>query len=275
MHIDKKVYKINTNKDVDFKIVQISDIHFSLNYNMKRLDNIKKNIFDINPDFVCIIGDLIDEYDSSIIDVFTTWLKDLSSSFKVIIVLGNHDYITKYDGKYILHDDVAWINNIRSDNLIVLDNDIYSINNINFIGCNLDFSYYYDHESVSFDVYNKSLSNLLSGVHEGYNILLVHTPSIIFENNNYKNLDGFDRVDLVLCGHTHGGLMPSFIPGNFGVISPTKKFFPKSVRGRISILSSNVIISSGIVKLSRKSGISFFNDIYGYNVNVINVKKNH
>lgn len=271
MYMDKKVYNISSDKNISIKIAQISDIHFSIDYNLKRLDKIKKNLKELSPDYVCIIGDLIDEYNDSNIDVFRNWLKDLSSSFKLIIVVGNHDLIVKKNGKYIEHSDISWLKSLRSNNLIVLDNDIYSDGNINFVGYSLDFSYYYHHESISYDRYNKDLCKLLSRVHDGVNILLVHTPSFFFENKNYKNITDLSKLDLVLCGHTHGGLMPPFFPGHFGIVSPTRTFFPRFVRGIIKIDSTLVIISSGIMKLSRKSGLSMLNDIYGYNINLINI----
>ena len=100
---------------------------------------------------------------------------------------------------------------------------------------------------------------------------MVHTPILIV--SNYKNIKNFCLIDLVLCGHTHGGMVPSFFPGHFGILSPTKTLFPKYIRGKVRCGKSDLIISSGVVKLSRKSKISLFNDLYSYNINVINIKK--
>ena len=76
-----------------------------------------------------------------------------------------------------------------------------------------------------------------------------------------------------MCGHTHGGMIPSFIPGNFGIIAPSKKLFPKNVRGIKKIGDTTVIIGSGITKLSRKSKLTMFTDIYGANINEIKITK--
>ena len=277
MHLDKKVYKFKSSKDVSLKIVQISDIHFSIDYKLRRLDKVKSKIDIINPDVVCIIGDLIDSYHSSNIDVFKIWLVELSNKYKVIIVLGNHDYLAYNNGKYVEHTDISWLTDIESSNLIIL-NGVYKYKNVNFIGYNIDFDYYYHHNYERFKEsdyvrYNKELSNLISNVSDDYNVFLVHDPSLFLNIDNYKKIVGFDKIDLVLCGHTHGGLIPSFIPGNFGLVSPSKEFFPSKVRGKVRISNANLIISSGIVKLSRKSRLSSFNDIYGYNINVICVNK--
>lgn len=152
--------------------------------------------------------------------------------------------------------------------MILLYNSVYSENGVNFIGYNLDYDYYHNHEKPFYN-YNRELSKLISNVNDGYNILLVHTPSIVIKNDNYKNINGIERINLILCGHMHGGLVPSFIPGNFGFVSPRKKLFPRNVRGKVMIGNTLLLISSGIVKLSEKSGLSIFNNFYGYNINVI------
>ena len=275
MHLDKKIYNIDTYKSVNAKIVQISDIHFSIDYKLKRLYKLKNKIDIINPNYICIVGDLIDEYDvvnTDYINYFKSWLKGLSLKYKVIISLGNHDFIVKDGISYKEHNNLDWLFELESDNLIILNNEIYKDEGINFIGYNPDFIYYYRYHEKNFVNCNNEMSKLFNGLN-GYNILMVHTPSMITYDDNYKNIKGFNLIDLVLCGHTHGGLIPSFIPGHFGIVSPHKYFFPKVVRGRIRYSNFDLIISSGVVKLSRKSGISLLNDVYGYNINVINIKK--
>ena len=272
MHLDKKIYNIDTYKDIDVKIVQISDIHFSIGYKLKRLSKLFFDIDNINPDYVCIVGDLVDSYDvvkTNYIDYLKDWLKLLSYKYKVIVSLGNHDFFVRGGKNYIEHDDINWLLGLKSDNLVILNNDVYSENGINFIGYNPNFEYYYLYKEKKFFDFG-DISKLLNNL-KGYNILMVHPPSLIV--SNYKNINGFNLVDLVLSGHTHGGLIPSFFPGSFGIISPCKRLFPSVVRGRVRCGKSDIIISSGVVKLSRKSKISLFNDVYGYNINVINIKK--
>lgn len=272
MHLDKKVYNIDTYKDINIKIVQISDIHFSIGYKLKRLHKLFDDIDNIKPDYVCIVGDLIDEYDvveTDYINYFKDWLKLLSYKYKVIISLGNHDFIVKTNGHYVENSNIDWLLKLRSKNLIILDNDVYSENGINFMGYNPDFEYYYTYKEKKF-LKCKELSKLING-HTGYNILMVHTPILI--EKNYKDIEGFNLIDLVISGHTHGGMIPSYFPGNFGLVSPVNTLFPRGVRGMVRCGKCDIIISSGIVKLSRKSKITVLNDFYGYNINVINIKK--
>lgn len=269
MHLDKKEYNIDGS--VNLRIVQISDIHFSIDYNLKRLHKVFDYIDSLKPNYVCIVGDLIDEYDvvlTNYINYLKDWLRILSDKYKVIISLGNHDFIVKKDKKYIEHNNIDWLLELKSDRLIILNNDVYTDGNVNFIGYNPDYTYYYVYHEKKSLKYFLELSDLIRNI-KGYNILMIHTPSIILNNINDSN------IDLILCGHTHGGLIPSFVPGNFGLVSPHKTLFPKCVRGMVKIGKCNMIISSGVVKLSRKSKIGCFNNIYGYNINVINIKKIH
>lgn len=268
MHLDKKEYYIDGS--VDLKIVQISDIHFSIDYNLKRLHKVLDYIDSVKPNYVCIVGDLIDEYDvvnTNYINYLKDWLRMLSYKYKVIISLGNHDFIVKKGRKYVEHDNILWLKELESDRLIVLNNEVYKDNGINFIGYNPDYTYYYIYHEKKSSKYFLELSDLIGNL-KGYNILLLHTPSII-TNNNISDLN----VNLVLCGHTHGGLIPSFVSGNFGIVSPQKTFFPRAIRGMIKFDNFNLIISGGLIKLSRKSKIGCLNDVYGYNINVINIKK--
>ena len=275
MHLDKKIYNIDTYKNIDVKIVQISDIHFSIDYNLKKLYKTMSNIEKIKPDYVCIVGDLIDEYDvvkTNYINYFKDWLRLLSYKYKVIISLGNHDFLIKeYEG-YVEHNNIDWLLELRSKSLVVLNDEVYSENGINFIGYNPNALYYRKYDYGNILKCNGELSELIIN-RKGYNILMIHTPFFIVSDNNYEIVDGFLGIDLVISGHTHGGLMPSFIPGNFGLVSPTKSLFPKNVRGMVRCGKCDIIISSGVVKLSRKSKITVLNDFYGYNINVINIKK--
>ena len=88
----------------------------------------------------------------------------------------------------------------------------------------------------------------------------------------YKDLK-LSKYNLILSGHTHGGLLPSCIKGNTGFIDPCKGFFPKYSRLHYKYKSTDFIISSGVIKFSKASGIfEKFNDIYPMTITIINMK---
>ena len=244
MKIVNKIYNINGN--IDKNIVLISDIHYNSNKDIKHLNKVLDNIKKINPDFICIPGDVIDN--SNIIDYkLFNWLTKLSNIGKVILTLGNHEYyINRKDNIYGINEEyIKQLKNI--ENLYFLDNKNLVIDNINFIGLTLPISHYMvDGETI--DSFNENIKNIKTKFGY-YNILLCHSPVNLTKEEVISNLN----IDLCLCGHMHGGVVPRFLRfifKNNGLISPIKKLFPKDVYGNIKIGNKNIIITSGIKVLS-------------------------
>ena len=103
-----------------------------------------------------------------------------------------------------------------------------------------------------------------------YNILLCHTP-VHFDSKKFTST--IANFDLVLAGHTHNGLMPHFIKGTNGLITPSKKLFAKNVRNSFKNNNVVVIISGGVVKLGKDTGLfHFFDYFYQSDLNMIEVK---
>ncbi|MBP3920321.1 MAG: metallophosphoesterase [Bacilli bacterium] len=273
MRIDYQKYKL-INNITNTKIVHISDIHFSNKYKIKRLEIIKNKIKKINPNYICITGDLIDTYDVTKKDnfkYFINWIKEISQIARLIIIQGNHEYIKKSTGKLEMITNIKWLKNLENDNIKILDNEIYTENNISFIGYEPGPEYYFKYKEKDQTKSNIKLSKIISNLNNNYNILLTHAPSTIINKKNYKKINNIEKVNLILSGHTHGGLMPSFIPGNLGLISPTRKLFPRKARGKIKINNTTLIINTGTMKLSEKSGITKYNDIFGMNIIEIDI----
>lgn len=112
MHIEHKIYKIKNQKNINVNIVHISDIHYTYNYKNKRLEIIKEKIRTIKPNYICITGDLIDEYNITTekeFAYFINWLLELSKIAKTIISVGNHEYVKQENNKYIKNDDIKWL----------------------------------------------------------------------------------------------------------------------------------------------------------------------
>lgn len=263
MRINKSNYNIECG--LNLSIVHISDIHYYEKYNFKRLELVKENIKLLSPNYICITGDLIDSGDISckMIDKLCSWLENLSKISKVIIVLGNHDIEHTIKNKRCYFINEYFLNVLNNiDNVYLLRNNYFKEGNITFIGHELSYEYY---EGKNIDI-KKSIDCVLKYGDNKFNVLLTHNPSIFFEND----LNKLNNINLILCGHTHGGLMPDFFPGHFGIISPKKCFFPKNMRGIHKLDNTTLIISSGIIKLSARTHLSFFNNIYSSNI--VNIK---
>lgn len=201
---------LSTNKDVkDSLILCISDLHYTKKLGFNLLYLLNEKIKNINPNYICFLGDLCD--DDSYDDVIN-WLNNLSKVAPIYFIYGNHD-IEKYkieDKTYRVHsylpaDIKNQIQNI--DNLSILkDNESESINGINFIGANY---YHYTHVDDLITYMNRHTPNFDQN---DFNIILSHNPKIMeiktFEklNRNYQK-----NINCIISGHTHNGLVPPFL----------------------------------------------------------------
>lgn len=241
MKIINKIYNIDNT--LNKSIVLISDIHYSNKKDIKRLNCVLDNIKKIKPNYICIPGDITNQSNIKDEDLFISWLRKLSSVSKVIISIGNHEYyIDKKRKIYGLNKLLLnRISNIK--NLYLLDNKNIIIDNINFIGITLPIELY-DKETKKTKEFNLYLDKIRT-YKKYYNILLCHSPINIVNSKilNKKN------INLILCGHMHGGAVPSFMRRLFknkGFITPELELLPKNVYGYLKIGNTDIVITSGL-----------------------------
>lgn len=239
--------KYNLGNKLNKKIVLISDIHYYSKKDIKRLNDVLDNVKKISPNYICISGDILDKANIFDFDLLIEWLNKLSSVTKVVMTLGNHEfYVSKSKNIYRLNK--KYINKIKMiENLYLLNNENEIIDDINFIGLVLPIEHYqFNNENQEeFKYYIKNIKTNK----KYYNVLLCHSPV----NISKKEILSKTNIDLVLCGHMHGGIVPRFLRflfGTRGLINPQKKLFPKNVYGNIKVGNKNVIITSGIKVLS-------------------------
>ena len=247
MKITNKKY--NLGSKLNKKIVLISDIHYSSKNDIMHLNKVLDKIKKIEPNYICIPGDTMDKANVKEFDLLVEWLTKLSKLTKVIMSLGNHEfYMDKKNDRYELNHDC--INKIKKiENLYFLDNQNKVLENINFVGLTIPIEHYMHsgEKEGNFDNYIKKLKTNK----KYYNILLCHSPV----NISKAKILNKTCVDLVLCGHMHGGVVPRFLRFIFrhkGLVSPQKKLFPNNVYGNIKVDDKNVIITSGIKVLASK-----------------------
>lgn len=267
-----EIIETKLNGKIDASICLISDIHFYRNYKVRLFNNIINNIKKHNPNYICITGDIVDIpdiIDTNEISKLYDFIKELGNITKVIISIGNHDITNKY--KYTYNKD--FFNKLKNiNNVILLDNERYIDNNICFIGYTQSFSTLFN-ECGDEEIIIDEVNNLLKGINnKKYNILLSHNPLYILKDNVYSKITNFNKINLMLSGHTHGGLTPSFIKGNKGLISPLKSIFIDNARGYIKKGDVDVIISTGVVKLSYSAGLLHpFNNLFRSSINYIEI----
>ena len=259
------------------KIVLLSDIHFSKYFIIDNLELIRNSVKKLEPDYICIAGDIIDEisviYDTKLINILTNFLTDLAKISKVFISLGNHDIRD--------NQDFLYFKDLKIDNLYVLNNSYYIDKKVVINGYNMPRDYYYN--SPQGEDAKAMYQDLLKNKDKLYfsdklfNISLIHSPINLLDKDVSNYLK---KCDLILCGHMHNGLvfkwLDKLIKNNYGLVSPSKGFFPNMARGYKKVGDSNIIISGGITKLSNSSGkiLRVLNRISPISINYIEVVEN-
>lgn len=270
----KKVvsYHTLTNTEKNKRIVLISDIHFYRDTKLNLLQTLVLDINRLKPNYICIAGDLIDnvsalKYKNS--KLFYSLIEELGTISPVIIVLGNHDvYKLNKNHKREYAKDEKMIQTIKSfKNVYLLENESIILDGIQFTGYELPFEYYLRRQKKETLV--KDAKEKIAPA-KGFSILLFHNPIRLFP----IYYDVIKDYRLVLCGHTHNGMVPSFIQkGHWGIISPGKKLFPQKIRGKIVHGNTTAIISGGVTKLSYSSGkFHQFNHWYPLELTVVDLQ---
>lgn len=271
MRIHDTYYTLS-NKNEKKRIVLMGDIHYYKNIKPKLFTSLVLRINHLKPDYICVVGDLIDCSDAkkcTDMVYFYSFLKELGTIAPVIMVLGNHDIRVFSKTEWIHQLDQEFVKTVKQiPNVYLLENESISFKDCFFMGYNPPFSYYITKETNS-NLLIKDAKAKLKSNQEKCSILLCHTP-IGLANRYFEPLK-LTRYSLILCGHTHNGMVPHFIKkGNWGIVSPAKKWFPHNVRGNIQKGNTNLIITGGITKLSYSSGfLRHLNFLYSSEITVI------
>ncbi len=267
--IKKTIYNIDSEKKINVKIVHISDLHFFKEKDIVLLNRILVRIKDINPDFICITGDFLDD-DISNVSLFLSWLKELGNIAKVILCIGNHDVGNVHFYHRNVRKNFDLIRKI--DNVILLDNQKWEKDTICFIGITVPYEAYLENEKA-INVMKEYLDKLkLKCSPHHFNVVLIHTPYLVVHPNIF-NYPILKNSDLILSGHTHGGMTPKWLYhllGKRAFFSPAKHIFPQYSQGYYP--NYHLIINSAIKKLSDSSKLEFFDKFTSSEIIEINIK---
>lgn len=226
---DGKIEKSDEDYKLDKKytIYQISDLHNHLfGKNQKRIIN----LFDENPDFIFLTGDMVDRLQKNIGGAMVL-LETLSEKYpgKVYFVSGNHEKASP------LYKDL--LSYMEKNKIIVLDDKNIDLEDFNLLGLS-DPSEYYDNKKVKYIAGTGTVESKLDKliVQNKVNLLLAHRPSYL---ESYSKCG----ADLVFSGHTHGG---QFRILNRGLIAPGDGLFPKFDGGLFKKNNTYMINSRGL-----------------------------
>lgn len=174
-------YTIKTDKVTeDLRIVQISDLHICRMYNAEEISDLVNAVNELNPDIICITGDIYDGWRAFAVDMEDVYkeFRRLSPRYGTYVCYGNHDApftyelaeLCKQSGFRLLIDGTVEAGDVR----------------IIGRGCSPD-GCKLSHYGIDSDTFT---------------IVLDHKPDRVEEAAE-------NNVDLLLCGHTHGGQLLS------------------------------------------------------------------
>lgn len=194
-----------------FKIVQISDIHYKVSTSKDDLNKIVENINRLKPDIVIFTGDLFDnkiKYSSEDYNDLKKILSNINYNIGKFAIKGENDKSNKWE-EIIKDSDFIDLN---SKSEFIYNN---GINPILLVGINS----------------KKDLNNINNK--NMYSILIMHNPDLI------DKID-ISKFNLVLAGHTHGGIIK--IPFMGGIIKNSNKY----INDYYEIDNTKLYVSSGI-----------------------------
>ena len=252
---DEDFYQVGSGKvSGNLRIIQLSDLHSSKFG--KDNDNLVERITLLKPDLIVTTGDMVDKHGSS--DTFVKLCKRLSDVAPVYAVYGNNeddivykshmtrkelDKMTGKDPKKLKKSDDKLRASLESAGVTVLLNEQTTVeigeNTVDIYGVlTTNPSAFWNYNKETYDKFlNDDTSN--------FKLMLCHEP-YIFETFG----DGY-WGDLILAGHTHGGIIR--IPYMGGLYERKNGIFPERktdtdayIAGKYDIMGKTLIVSRGL-----------------------------
>lgn len=204
-----------------YRIIQISDLH-NAEFGKDNRKLIEK-IAGLDPDMIVITGDIVDSNHTDL-DVAVGFINDMSRLCPVYYVTGNHEYwLNDYDRQMLFEE-------MEKSGAVILSNEAVTITvseeAFDLIGL--------DDKNLADDTLKNLLSECSS---DTLKIVLAHEPQYI---SRYSSAD----VDLVLCGHAHGGQF--ILPFVGAVVAPNQGLFPEYTSGPYYINDTAMFVSRGL-----------------------------
>ncbi|MBO5417838.1 MAG: metallophosphoesterase [Clostridia bacterium] len=217
------VYEMESEKiDRELTVALVCDLH-NHRYgeeNSELIEAVKKQ----EPDIIAVVGDIITRSEPDDISVLRPLLEKFCEIAPTYFALGNHEQA--------IVDTTNVIEEIEVSGAILLSQeheDIEIDGNKIRVGC-LD-------SNPEKGCPGRVFLDDYSAEDEPYKLLLCHQPE-------YMHYFMKCEIDLVLCGHAHGGQVR--LPDGQGIYSPEQGFMPKFTEGVFKSETATMVISRGL-----------------------------
>ena len=228
----------------EVRLVMVSDLH-ETEYgegNSELLSAVRE----LSPDAILVNGDMVSaKTDEAGKNIGVDLVKALTEIAPVYLSIGNHEH------GYIKRNGIGIWNDLYNTGAVILDGKYADIelNGQTFrIGGTSDYCYnHYYKERVYKQTANYLFLNDFCDT-ELFKLLLCHMPDNYVPTAKELVYEDWD-CDLVLSGHTHGGLWR--LPFIGAPYLPGQGFFPKLVRGRYDVGNAEMIIGAGLTQHNR------------------------
>lgn len=211
-----------------YRIAQISDLH---NAEFGK-DNARlvQRLADCQPDCIVLTGDLVDSRRTNI-DVSLTFAAQAAKIAPTYYITGNHESrLSNYD---TLRDGLTAAGvTILQDRSVTLERDGEQIT----LAGVTDPAFLTNDTEKDAQIVQDEIQSVMPQT-ANYTILLSHRPELF---STYVTAG----VDLVFCGHAHGGQVR--IPGIGGLFAPGQGLLPEYDSGMYTDGTTNMIVSRGL-----------------------------
>lgn len=268
----------------DRTVVNMSDIHS----NVVALNNIVKLLEEIKASYIYVPGDTLDSIDNPHNKEIMELLKKVGNISQTFLSVGNHEmcelsYETGKKEEVESKDYIDFFIEVaKQTDCIPMISDFSKIDladDLSVSAANVPFSYYGKKENL--EQYKKLLENVKEKMDENkFNVLLLHSPNSLIQNGKIdRSSDVIRNMNLILCGHNHGGLMTTFaqdiLKGHRGLAGPYAKLFQPNAYGVYNEEDTSVLVSNGVTKISATSEAGkingILNKIYTPEIDVIHM----
>ncbi|MCH5299791.1 MAG: metallophosphoesterase [Ruminococcus sp.] len=224
-------YDINTQKlKTNLRVAMISDLHMKdYGNNNEKLVNIIKQE---SPDIITVLGDFTVK-ESENYDAVLKLMPRLVNIAPTYYVLGNHELS--------ILDTTNFAEDIKGTgvHLLINESEYFEKDGEKILIGGIKQYPYYDFQIPGFENEERYfIDNFIEKEKDNFGILLCHYPEYFMWK--FNELD----IDLMLCGHTHGGLIR--IPFIGGFIAPEQGLFPEYDMGYFESDTAKMIVTSGL-----------------------------